>query len=58
MANTFQQRAQQRKLIYAVLIMALFTVSLLHRNLVIYAQADDLQLREVTTRRGGADQLG
>src|ERR1700722_14479796 len=46
MANTFQQAAQQRKLIYAVLIMGLFTGSLLARKSVIEPMALRLQLRE------------
>ncbi len=49
MANTFQQKAQVRKLIYAALILALFTVSLIHRILPRYGlddQAVRLQLRE------------
>jgi hypothetical protein len=46
MANPFQQKARQRKIIYIVLILALFTGSLLHRNLVVQRQAEDLQLRE------------
>ena len=48
MANPFQQRARQRKVIYLALIVVLFTVSLLHRRLVVQPQAEDLQLREVT----------
>jgi hypothetical protein len=50
MASPFQQKARQRKVIYLVLILALFTVSLLHRRLVVEKQAEDLQLRE--TARG------
>src|SRR5688572_26303416 len=50
MANPFQQMAQRRKLIYTVLIVALFTVSLFHRKLVIEPAAYALQLRE--TARG------
>ena len=46
MANPFQQKARQRKLIYAVLIAFLFTGSLLHRRLVVEPQANHLQLRE------------
>jgi hypothetical protein len=45
--TTFQQQARVRKLIYTVLILGLFTTSLLHRRLVIEAKARDLQLREV-----------
>jgi len=46
MANTYQQMAQQRKLIYAILIVSLFTVSLVHRKGIIEPQAFALQLRE------------
>jgi hypothetical protein len=45
--TTFQQQARFRKLVYTVLILALFTGSLLHRRLVIESKAKDLQLREV-----------
>jgi hypothetical protein len=48
MANPFQQRARQRKVIYLALIVVLFTGSLLHRRLVVQPRAEDLQLREVT----------
>lgn len=53
MANAFQQRSSARKMIYFGLIVALFTVSLLHRKMVINATADELSLREVG--RGKAD---
>ena len=46
MANPFQQRARQRKIIYLVLIVALFTGSIMHRKFVVEKQAEDLQLRE------------
>jgi hypothetical protein len=46
MANPFQQKARQRKVIYLALIIALFTVSLLHRRLIVEAQAESLQLRD------------
>ncbi len=46
MGNPFQQKARQRKVIYLGLIVALFTVSLLHRRLVVEPQAENLQLRE------------
>jgi hypothetical protein len=45
MANPFQQKALQRKVVYLALIVVLFTVSLLHRRL-LERQADNLQLRE------------
>src|SRR5262245_1925026 len=53
MANPFQQRARQRKFIYAILIVALFTVSLIHRKWVVEPEAQRLQLREVA--RGEAE---
>jgi hypothetical protein len=46
MGNPFQQQARQRKVIYLGLIVALFTVSLLHRRFVVERQAENLQLRE------------
>ncbi len=46
MANPFQQRARQRKIIYLALIVALFTGSIMHRKFVVEKQAEDLQLRE------------
>ncbi len=45
--TTFQHQARVRKLIYTVLILALFTGSLIHRRFVIESQAQELQLREV-----------
>jgi hypothetical protein len=48
MGNPFQQKARQRKVVYLALIVLLFTVSLLHRRLVVERQAEDLQLREVS----------
>jgi hypothetical protein len=48
MANPFQQRIRFRKLTYAALILVLFTVSLIHRRFVVEAQANALQLREVS----------
>ena len=45
MANPFQQRARQRKVIYLALIVVLFTGSILHREWV-KEQAKDLQLLE------------
>jgi hypothetical protein len=56
MANPFQQRARQRKIIYLALILALFTGSLLHRRLVVEKQADNLQLRE--SARGEVEVTG
>jgi hypothetical protein len=46
MANPFSQRARQRKLIYTVLILVLFTGSLMHRRLWIEPEAERLKLRE------------
>jgi hypothetical protein len=56
MANPFQQKARQRKIIYLALIVALFTVSLMHRKLVVETQAEDLQLREAA--RGEVELTG
>src|SRR5262245_63353327 len=47
MANQHQQRALYRKLVYTVLILSLFTVSLLHRRFVVEPQGNELLLREV-----------
>lgn len=46
MGNPFQQKVRQRKVIYLGLIVALFSISLLHRRLVVERQAENLQLRE------------
>lgn len=46
MASRFQQQSLTRKFIYFGLVLVLFTVSLLHRKLVINAQANELRLRE------------
>jgi len=46
MANPFQQRSRRRKIIYLVLIVALFTASIMHRKFVVEKQAEDLQLRD------------
>src|SRR2546421_388569 len=35
MANPFQQKQRQRKIVYLALIVTLFTVSLLHRKIVV-----------------------
>jgi hypothetical protein len=53
MTNTFEQQSARRKFIYFGLILLLFTGSLLHRKLVVNAQANELLLREVG--RGKAD---
>src|SRR5439155_23629260 len=53
MASILQQQSTTRKFIYFGLIVLLFTCSLLHRRLVINAQANELQMREVS--RGKAD---
>ncbi len=47
MAASHQQRALVRKVIYTVSILALFTLSLLHRRLVVEPSGDKLLLREV-----------
>ncbi len=46
MASPFQQQALQRKVIYLVLIGALFTIAGLYRSWVVEAQAQQLRLRE------------
>src|SRR5262249_19404302 len=46
MASPFQQQSRYRKIIYTVLILALFSVALLHRRLLVETQANDLALRE------------
>src|SRR5947209_5943760 len=48
MAVPYQQQALLRKVLYTGLIVALFTVSLLHRRLVVEPQGNNLQLREVS----------
>ena len=48
MGASYQQQALVRKLIYAGLIVGLFTVSLLHRRLVVEPEGNLLQLREVS----------
>lgn len=50
MANPFQKKSRQRKIVYFVAILALFSVALFHRHRVIEPMANDLQLRE--TSRG------
>ena len=50
MANPLLQKARQRKMIYFGAIVVLFTLSLIHREFYIKAQATRLQLRE--TARG------
>jgi len=47
MASPFQQQSLYRKLIYFGLVVGLFTVSLLHRKLIINTQAEELRLRQV-----------
>ncbi len=46
MANPLLQQARQRKMIYFGAIVALFTLSLLHREFIVNRQAYALQLRE------------
>ncbi len=58
MATTSLQQALVRKVAYSVLIVALFTLSLLHRRLVVEPQGNALLLREVSQGRGQADRLG
>jgi hypothetical protein len=53
MASPFQQQSTTRKFIYFGLIVALFTVSLVHRKTIINARADELLLRDLG--RGKAD---
>src|SRR5947209_1591343 len=48
MAVPYQQQALLRKVLYTGLIVGLFTVSLLHRRLVVEPQGNNLQLREVS----------
>ena len=50
MATPLLQKARQRKMIYFGAIVVLFTLSLIHREFVVKAQATRLQLRE--TSRG------
>ncbi len=56
MASRYQQKVRLRKLLYAVLILFLFTGSLLFRKNVVEAQAYNLQLRE--TSRGEVSLAG
>jgi hypothetical protein len=53
MATSLEQQSARRKFIYFGLILLLFTVSLMHRKLVINAKADELLMRDVS--RGKAD---
>jgi hypothetical protein len=46
MASPFQQRARQRKFLYAGLILVLFTASWVWRRYAVEVQATDLALRE------------
>lgn len=48
MAVSYQQQALLRKVIYTALILVLFTVSLLHRRLVLEPRGNDLLIREVS----------
>src|SRR5438105_8956480 len=48
MAVSYQQQALVRKFAYTGLIVALFTVSLLHRRLVVEPEGNELLLREVS----------
>ncbi|HWY85917.1 MAG TPA: hypothetical protein VNX28_04290, partial [Gemmataceae bacterium] len=48
MAVSYQQQALVRKVVYTGLIVALFTVSLLHRRFVVEPQGNNLLLREVS----------
>jgi hypothetical protein len=46
MASPFQQKSLQRKLVYLVLILVLFTVAYAFRRYAVVAQAEELALRE------------
>ncbi|HMF17074.1 MAG TPA: hypothetical protein VKE98_07700, partial [Gemmataceae bacterium] len=48
MANPFQQQARLRKVVYTVLILVLFTASLMFRRFIVESQAEVLQLREAS----------
>lgn len=50
MANPFQSKSRQRKIVYFVAILVLFSLALIHRHRVIEPMANTLQLRE--TSRG------
>jgi hypothetical protein len=56
MANPYQQRARQRKIVYWALIGVLLTGSLMLRKWVVEPQANNLQLRETT--RGEVELTG
>ncbi len=56
MANPYQQKARQRKFVYGALILALLTISLMHRKWIVEPQANNLQLRETT--RGEVELTG
>jgi hypothetical protein len=47
MASPFQQQVRQRKILYIVLILVLFTGSWVWRTNVVRAQAEELAIREV-----------
>jgi hypothetical protein len=53
MANSFSQRARQRKVIYFALILTLLSVSVLHRKNIVEPMATRLKVREVA--RGQVD---
>src|SRR5688572_6155915 len=46
MANIYQQRARQRKVVYTVAILVLFTSAIFYRNRLLEPWAFDLQLKE------------
>lgn len=48
MAVSYQQQALVRKFVYTGLIVALFTLSLLHRRIIVEPQGNNLLLREVS----------
>jgi hypothetical protein len=48
MANPFQLRSRRRKVIYLVLVLVLFTVSLMHRRFLVEPLAARLQMLEQT----------
>jgi hypothetical protein len=56
MASPFQEQARKRKILYLVLILALFTLTLVWRTTVVARQADQLAIREES--RGEVDLIG
>src|SRR5262245_56556298 len=56
MASEFQRQSRRRKVIYAGLIVLLFSATLAYRPYVLETQADQLALRE--QNQGDVDPLG